>query len=169
MWEVWDRKLDEPTDEMRRICQRLTSPEQDARQPCPAMKADVPADEKTRERTEGATKAVETMHGDSFSANRVHAGPKTTSNSFGVETEPPVLPCRDDVLVENCAAAPKLCISPLEMRTTTAVGGLLPTGKTITATWTTLDRPTLWFCLAKENNYEDLKSISLVPQQFLKE
>ena len=36
-------------------------------------------------------------------------------------------------MVENGAAAPKPCLSSLEMRTTSAAGGLLPTGKTSTA------------------------------------
>ena len=49
------------------------------------MEADGPSDTKTRERTEGAAnKAVQAMHGDKFSANRV----------------------------ENGAAAPKSCLSP---------------------------------------------------------
>ena len=115
------------------------------------MEADGPADAKIRERTEGAVTAVQEMYGDRFSANRVQAGPKTNSTSFSVKVEPSALPCRDDVGVENGAAAPKSCVSPLKMRTATAAGGLLPTVKTTTATWTTLDRPTLWFYLAEEN------------------
>ena len=93
------------------------------------MEEDGPADTKTRECTKGAAKAVQAMHGDSFSANRVPAGPKTTSTSFGVKTESPALPYGHDIAVENGAAAPKSCLSPLEMRTTTATRGLLPTGK----------------------------------------
>ena len=122
------------------------------------------AETKTRERMEGAATAVQAMHGDSVSANRVDLGPKTPSTRFGVKAESPALPCRDDVLVENGAAAPKLCISPLEMRTTTAAGGLIPTGKTTTATWTTSDRPTLWFYLT-EDFFEDFDSIRLVLHQ----
>ena len=62
------------------------------------------------------------------------------------------LPCRDDVLVDNDAAAPKSCLSPLEMRSSTAAGGLLPTGKTSTATRTTLDQPPVWFYPTEETN-----------------
>ena len=113
------------------------------------MEADGPSDTKTRERTEGVAKAVQAMHGDSFSANRVDPDP-ICSTSFGVKVEPPALPCRDDVVVENGAAALKSCFPPLEMRSPTAAGGLFPTGKTTTATWTTLDQPTIWFCLAGE-------------------
>ena len=120
--------------------QRLASLEHSARQPCLAMEADGSADEKTRKRTEGAAKAVQAMHGDNCSANRVDTDPMC-SNSFDVKTEPPALPCRDDVVVENGAAAPKSCLSPLEMRTAAAAGGLLSAGKITTATWTTL-RPT---------------------------
>ena len=50
-----------------------------------------------------------------------------TSLSDG-STGPPTLPCtRDDTLVDNDAAAPKPCLPPVEMRTSTAAGGLLPT------------------------------------------
>ena len=70
------------------------------------MEADGLADTKTRERTEGAATAVHLMRGDSFSACRVDPGSKA-STSFGVKANPPNLPCRDDVLVEDGAAAPK--------------------------------------------------------------
>ena len=110
------------------------------------------ADENTRERTEGAAKTVPAMHGDSFSAKRVQDGPKS-STTFGEKVEPPALPCRDDVSVENGAAAPKSCLSPLEMRTTSAAGGMLPTGKTTTATWAIFDQPTVWFCLTEAKKW----------------
>ena len=76
------------------------------------------------------------------------------STSFGNDyTGPPALPCsREDALVDNGAAAPKSCFSPLEMRSPTATGGLLPTGETSTATKTTFDHPTFWFCLTEETN-----------------
>ena len=80
---------------------------------------------------------------DSFSACRGYPGPKSNSNSFGMMAKPPALPCRDDVIVESGDAAPKSCLPPLEMRTTTAAGGLLSTGKTSTAT-TTLNESSLW-------------------------
>ena len=131
--------------------QRLAGLEQDARQPCLALEADAPAGTKTRERAEGAAKAVQAVHGDSFSANRVDPDPMC-STSFGVKAEPSVLHCRNDVLVENGAAVPKSCLSPLEMGTPTAAGGLLPTGKTFTATRTIFDQPTLWFCATEEAN-----------------
>ena len=91
------------------------------------------------------------MHGDSFSANKIQDGLKS-STTFGEKVEPPALPCRDDVSVENAGAAPKSCLSPLERRTTTAAGGLLSTGKTSIATWITFNQPTLWFCLTEEKN-----------------
>ena len=111
--------------------------EQDVRQSRLTMKADVQAKIKTRECTEGAATAVQAMYWDSFSPNQVVPVPKTTSTNFSVKAELPSLSCRDDGLVENSATAPKSRLSPLEMRTTTAVAGLLPTGKTTTATWTT--------------------------------
>ena len=66
LFDESDRKLDDLTENLRAIHQRVTSLEQDARQPCLAMKTDVPADSKTRERMEGAAKAVQAMHGNSF-------------------------------------------------------------------------------------------------------
>ena len=131
--------------------QRLASLEHDTWLSRLAMEADVPADEKTHERTEGAATAVQTIHGDSCSAKRVQDDPKS-STIFDVKAEPPALPCRDDVLVENGAAAPKSYLSPLEMRTPRAAGDLLPTGKTSTATRTTFDQSTLWLCLTEETN-----------------
>ena len=144
--------------------QRLASVEHDARQPRPAMEADVQADNKTRERTEGAAKAVQAMHGDSFSANRVHPDPMC-STIFGVKAEPPALPCRDDVVAENSAAAPKSCLSPLEMRSPTAAGGLLLAGMTTTAMRTTFHQLPLWFCLTEETNSRTCTSVRLVLQQ----
>ena len=70
---------------------------------------------------------------------------------FDVKAEPPALPCRDD-LVENAAAAPKSCFPPLETRTPTVAGGLLPAGMTSTATRITFDQPPLRFYSTEETN-----------------
>ena len=137
--------------EMRATDQRLASLEQDARQPRLAMEADGPAGEKTRGRTEGAAKADQAMHGDSCSANRVDPDPMCSTSFGGDFTGPPALSCsRDGALVDNGTAAPKSCLSPFEMIIPTAVGGLLPTGETFTATSTTFDLSTLWFCQTEE-------------------
>ena len=79
--EIWDRKIDVTT---RLLEQHLASQEQDARQPRLAMEADWPASTKTRKRTEGAATAVQAMHGDSCTAERVQDGPMTNSTSFGM-------------------------------------------------------------------------------------
>ena len=50
--------------------QRLASLEQNARQPRLIMEADMPADKKTRERTERVTTAVQAKHRDSCSEKR---------------------------------------------------------------------------------------------------
>ena len=100
--------------------QRLTRLEHDTRQQRLTMEADGPADTKTRERTESTATAVQAMHGDSCSATRVEPGPKTNSTTFGMMAEPPDLSCREDVLVEDGAAAPKSCLPCLEMRSPTA-------------------------------------------------
>ena len=93
------------------------------------------------------------MHGHSFSAKRIQDGPKS-STTFGEKVEPSALPCRDDVLVENGATTPKLCLSPLEMRPPTTAGGLLPTGKPSTMTRITFYQPHLRFCPTEETNSE---------------
>ena len=64
-------KMDELADAMRRMDQRLSDLEQYARQPRLTMEADVPADKKTHERTEGAAAAVQAKHGNSCTAKRV--------------------------------------------------------------------------------------------------
>ena len=80
------------------------------------------------------------MRGDGFSARRVEPGPNTNSISFGVKAEPPALPCRDDVVVESGAAASESCLPFLEMRSSIAAGGLVPTGEA--RFW---DRGARWF------------------------
>ena len=147
--ETMGKALEELTENMRRVNQRLASLEQDARQPHLAMEADVTADKKTRERTDGAAAAVQAKHGDSCSSKGDQAGP-TSSTSFGMKAEPPALPRSDDVLVDIGAASPKPCLSPVEMRTLTATGGLLPTGNTPTATMTVFHHFPHWFCLTKD-------------------
>ena len=132
--------------------QRLAGLEPDARQSRPAMVADGQANTKIYERTEGAAKAIQAMHGDSFSASRVDPGPKTNSISFGVKDEPPALPCRDDVLVENGATAPTSCLPFLEMRSPTAADGLLPIGEASRATRTTFNQPPLRLYSTEETN-----------------
>ena len=144
--ELLDRRW--MAEERRLKDQRVASLEQDAQQPRLAMEADGQANTKIRECTEGAVTVVQAMHGNSFSASRVDPDPKTTSTSFGVKAEPPALACRDDVVVKNGAAA----LKPREMRSSTAAGGLLPTGETSTATKTTFDYSTLWFCQTEETN-----------------
>ena len=69
--ETWGKAFREHKEDLRRMDQRLASLEQNIRQPRFAMEADVPANKKTRERTEGATRAVQAMNGDNFSANKV--------------------------------------------------------------------------------------------------
>ena len=146
-------KLKEP---MRRLEQHLIIQEQAARQPRLAMEeADGHANTKTRERTEGAAIAVQAIHGDSCTTSeKVQDRPKT-SISFGVIAEPPDLPCREDVLVEDGGTSPGWCLPSLEMRSPTAAGGLLPTGKASTATRTTSNEPLLRFYVTEEMNPEE--------------
>ena len=71
-----EKKLHELMEMTRGANQRVASLEQDARQPRLAIEVDVKEDKKTRERTEGATIAVQEMHGNNFSANRVDSNSK---------------------------------------------------------------------------------------------
>ena len=152
-------RLDKVTRLLEQLSARL---EHDARQPRLAMEVGGLANTKTRERTEGAATAVQAMHVDSFSACRVDPGPKT-STSFGVKAEPLALACRDDAVVESGDAVPKSCLPSLEMRTTTAAGGLLPTGKTSTATETTANKPLLQFLSTEEENSKKNKLRASLP------
>ena len=133
---------------------RLTCLEHGARQPRLAMEADGQADTKTRERTEGAATAVQAMRGDGFSARRVEPGPNINSTSFGAKAELPTLPCRDDVVVESGNAASESCLPSLEMRSSTAAGGLVPTGEASTASETTSIESLLRFYETEEMNPE---------------
>ena len=145
------RKLDELTEEMRGARPRLADLEQDTRQPRLAIEVNGPTDTKTRKRTENAAADQELKHEDSCSANQADPDPMCLT-SFGRDSAGLLaFPClRDDALVKKGAAAPKPCISPVEMRTQTTTGGLLLTGTASTATRTIFDQPPLWFCLTEE-------------------
>ena len=123
-----DKKLDELMERTRETTQRFAGFEHDARQPRLAMEADVKPD---RKRTEDAA-ADRAKHGNSSSVKRVDAGP-TSLISFGMIAKPLALPRRDDVLVGKGTEAPEPCLSPVEIRTPPATGGLLPAGTASTA------------------------------------
>ena len=150
-FDRWIKNLD---DEMRKMDEHVTRLEHGARQPRLAMEADGQANTKTRERTEGAATAVQAMRGDCFSVDRVEPGPNTNSTSFGVKVEPPTLPCRDDVVVESGAAASESCPPPMEMCSSTAAGGLVPTGEASRVSETTSNEPLLRFYETEEMNSE---------------
>ena len=133
---------------------RLTRLEHGARQPRLAMEAGGQADTETRERTEGAATAVQALRGDCFSARRFEPGPNTNSTSFGVKAGPPAFPCRDESVVESGAAAFESCLPSMEMRPSTAAGGLVPTGEASKASETTFNQPPLRFCSTEETNLE---------------
>ena len=92
------------------------------------------------------------MHGDSCSADRVDPDSICSISSGCDCTGPPTpLYSGENALVDNRAAAPKSCLPPLEMRSPTVAGGLLPTGEVSTATRTTFNQPpALRFYLTKE-------------------
>ena len=121
-------------EETRYPRQRSASLEQDTRQPRLAIEADVTSDKKTRKRTEDAAAAERVISGDSSSVTQVDLDHRCLT-SFGDDfSGPPALPCsRNDALVDNGTAASKPCLSPVEMLTLTAAGGLFSAGKAATA------------------------------------
>ena len=137
---------------LRRLEQHLSSQEHEARQSRLAMEADGPANTKTQERTEGAATAVQATYGDSCTAEQKVQDEPKTSITFGVEAEPPGLPCREDFSIEDVATGPKSCLPSLEIRSPTAAGGLVPTGEASTATETTSNEPLLRFYATEEMN-----------------
>ena len=85
MSETVGKALEQLTENMRTVNQRLASLEQDAREPRLAMGADVTAYKKTHKRTEGAAATVQVKHEDSCSAKRIQTGP-TSSTSFSINS-----------------------------------------------------------------------------------
>ena len=152
-FDRWNRKPDEISDEMRVMDQHVTSLEHGARQPRLARAADGPANTKTSERTEGAAPTVQAMHGDSCTAQKVQGGSKT-SISFGVKAEPPDLPCREDVLVEDGAARPSRISHPWRCAQQQPPVAY----KTSTATEITFNGPLLRFYATEETNSKKKKS-----------
>ena len=155
-------KQQDMLDKMTRLLEQLSAClEHEARQSRLAMEADGPANTKTRERTGGAATAVQAMQGDSCTtAQKVQDGPRTSIN-FGVMAEPPDLPCREDVLVKGGTTSPESCLPSLGMRSSTAAGGLVPTGEastptdtSSTATETNLKQPPLRFYTTEETDSE---------------
>ena len=138
--------------------QHLTRQEHGARLPRLAMEANGQVSTKTRERTEGAATAVQAMRGDCLSARRVEPGPTTNSISFGEKAEPPALPCRDNVVVESNPAVSESCLPSMEMRPSTAAGGLVPTSEASNALETTSNQPPLRFCSTEKTDVEPKKS-----------
>ena len=143
--------FDEHTEKMRETRQRSAGFEHDARQPRLAMEVDVRSDTKTRKRTEDVM-ADQAKHGDNFCAKRVDAGPPMRLTSGDDFAEPPALSCRDDAMVDKGAPAPKPCLSPVDMRTLTATGGLLLAGTASTATMAIFHQLPLWFCPTEDMN-----------------
>ena len=79
--------------------------------------------------------AERVISGDNLLPSQVDTDPICLTTFGDDSTESPALPrTRDHALVDNGAAAPKPCLSPAEMRTRTAAGGLLPAGTASTVT-----------------------------------
>ena len=111
------KKLDELKEMTRGASQRLASLEHCARQPRLAMVADGQADIKSRKRTVGAATAVQAMHGDSCSANRVDPD-LMCSTSFGNDftgpaaLQPPVLSTCPLHTNSGCGKERRILIGP---------------------------------------------------------
>ena len=92
------------------------------------------------------------MNWDSSSA-KVDYGP-TSLTRFGMIAEP-LAPEKSigDALVDKDAEAPKLCLSPVEMRTPTATDGSLPIGIASTATRTNFSPSPLWSFFPRRDEF----------------
>ena len=161
--KMLDELHDDLTDGMKRTFEQFSVRlehflEQYAGQRRYVMEVDETANTKTRERTEGAAITVQAMRGDSCTTEqKVQDGPNT-SISFGMMAEPPDLPCSEDVLVEDGATVPETYLPSLEIRSSTAAGGLIPTGEASTASETTSNEPLLRFYATEETNPKEKKS-----------
>ena len=147
--------MSELTGMLRTTNKRLAGLEHEARQPRLATEADVEADKKTRKRTKDASAADREKNGDNSFARRVDDGPMSLT-SFGMIAERPA-PEKSiaDDLVHKGAEVPNPCLSPVEMRTPTATGGLLPAGTASTEMRTIFSRPLPSWTLG-----EDTKTIT---------
>ena len=117
-----DRKLDELMEKTRDTNLRLARLLHGAQQPCLAMEAGVKSDTNSRKRMEDVA-AKRVMKGDNSCA-QVDSGPMCLTSFGDDSTGPPAIPCsRDDAPVDKGAAAPKPCLSLVEMRKRTAAGG----------------------------------------------
>ena len=114
------------------------------------MEARAKSDIKTRKRMEDVA-ADRVISRDSCSAIQVDPD-QMDLTSFGNDSiGSPALPCsRGDALIDIGAAAPKLCLSPMAMRTLTVIGGLLPADTASTAMMTIFHQSPLWFCLTED-------------------
>ena len=143
--------LDELLEKTRETRQRSAGLEHEARQPRLATEADAPTDTKTRKRGEDVAAEERVISGitlfQQVNTDSIHL------TSFGEDsTGPPALPCsRDDALVDNGAATRKLCLSPVEMRTQAAAGGLLPASTASTAMRTIFPPPPFCWSLGETN------------------
>ena len=97
-FEKVGNKLEDMVKATRNTNQRRAGLQHRAKQPRLVMKADVLADNKTRESTEDF--AQDGRLGD-ISSDRVHNPMRLTSFGDQDYTEPPALPCRDDALVNQ--------------------------------------------------------------------
>ena len=70
-------------------------------------------------------------------------------------------------MVECGDAASESCLPSLEMRSSTAAGGLVPTGEASTASETSFNQPPLRFCSTEETDLEaNLKKTSILSASY---
>ena len=149
-------------EEMRATKQRLAGLEQEDQWPLLAMETDVKPDTNTRKCMKDVT-AERVMSGDNPSA-QVDTDPMCLTSFGDDSTGPPALSCtRDDALVDNSAGVPKPYLSPVEMCTRTAAGGLLPAGAASTAMRAIFPRPFLSWSLGETRKRTSQINNQLVP------
>ena len=80
--------------------------------------------------------------------------PKHQLDQFRREGQTSRSPLQGDIVVECGDAASESCLPSLDMRSSTAAGGLVPTGKASTAKKTNFNQLPLRFCLTEEMDLE---------------
>ena len=112
--------------------------------------AHIPTDTKTHTRTKDAEKH-RANHGDSCSAKKVDPDLMCLTSCGNDSTVPFTLPrCMGDAMVDKGAEEQTPCLLPMERRTLTAAGGLLPVGTASTAMRTIFLRPQFFLSFSEE-------------------
>ena len=112
----------------------------------------MPPETDTHKRMEATTAAERVISAGNYFA-QVNTDPIRLIRYGEDQIGPPALPClRDKVLVDNGAVAPKSCLSPADMCTSTASGSLIPNRPASKASRIISYQPRSRLCPTEETN-----------------